>query len=334
MNPKSALITGLLIFSTVAAQAERTRIVPRREAPPAPQPASQPSQESKSTTQPISSRPGGGESQTSSGGGQRNKIVPRADNPQPAPAREYVYTGPVVAPSYAEPAGRRTRIVQGRAVTPPQSHGAIIQNSGVDRAISRGRRTEIVPGREYWHNSGRRKFVHYYDRRYHWYGFYDGPRFYWTTYYGNYWWWHDPHYGRWVYWNNGHWWWPSPAGVTYIYVNNSYEPYGEAAPPVAGQPAPAAAQPAATATGGAWTSPDKKRLVQVVGAQSDAFLYDISGGADQPKFLQLIGRQVEKVRFSGGTDGKPLQILLDQKDGTFTLLTADGEPLNSQKTKP
>jgi hypothetical protein len=37
---------------------------------------------------------------------------------------------------------------------------------------------------------------------------------------------------------------------------------------------------------------------------------------------------VDRVRFSGGTDGRPLKILVDFKNGDFSLFSSEGEPLD------
>src|SRR5262249_4990191 len=79
-------------------------------------------------------------------------------------------------------------------------------------------------------------------------------------------------------------------------------------------------------TGGSWTSKDGSRLVQITGAQSEAYLYDKTSG--QTKYLAYLGKNVERVRFSGGTDNAPLKILVDFKNGEFAFFSAEGEPLD------
>jgi hypothetical protein len=187
--------------------------------------------------------------------------------------------------------------------------------------IERRRRVEIVPNREYWNEVEDRKYVHYYDRRLHWYGFYHGSHLYWTTHYGGHWWWRDPYHDRWLFWHAGHWWWPAPAGVVYVYVNNAYVPYEEAN---VRAPRPPSVTPPPGEAGGSWESPDGRRLVEVYGPKSDAFLYDNT--TDPPTFMKHLASGVEKIRFSGGKNAKPLRILLDKEGNTFTLLDAEGEP--------
>jgi hypothetical protein len=171
------------------------------------------------------------------------------------------------------------------------------------------------------------RYAHYFDDRgVHWYGFYHGPSFYWTRYYGGNWWWFDPSYSRWVFWWDGYWWWNGPGGAYFVYMDNNYYPYedgavtvqkSETVPPPGVKPAPDG--------GKGWDSPDGGRMVRVMGDQSEAFLYDKTGSA--PDFLAYLGRGVEKVRFSGGTPGEPLQILLDFKDGSFAVFDMDGKAL-------
>jgi hypothetical protein len=43
---------------------------------------------------------------------------------------------------------------------------------------------------------------------------------------------------------------------------------------------------------------------------------------------------VVKVRFLGGTDGKPLQILVDRKDGTSSVYSDQGVPVDSPPPSP
>ena len=224
-----------------------------------------------------------------------------------------------------------SRITQTPARLPPAQHNAIVRDQAFMRHLHDHERVEVVPRRYYWHDVGGRRYAHYYDGGIHWYGFYNGPHFYWTRYYADRWWWYDTRFARWVFWWNGYWWWPGPLGVTYVYVDNSYYPYenGEVIvahpdviPPPASAPAPTA--------GSVWYSPDGRRMVQIVGIQSDAFLYDRTGG-DQPSYMKYLGPNVAKVRFSGGKEGKALQILLDYKDGSFAVFDAEG---NSPQSVP
>lgn len=219
-----------------------------------------------------------------------------------------------------------TRIVRRSTVPTPQQHSLIASNPRVVRTIQSDRRVEVVPNHQYWHNVGGVRYVHYLRGGVHWYGFYAGPRFYWTRYYHNHWWWYDPFFDHWAFWWGGYWWWRGPEGVLYVNVNDTYYPYTEAPVRVV---APTASEPLTEDTennGGEFTSRDGTRLVQIHGPQSEAFLYDKSGS--QPQYLAYLGKNVDRVRFSGGTDGKPVRILVDFKNGDFTLFNAEGEPVD------
>ena len=141
------------------------------------------------------------------------------------------------------------------------------------------------------------------------------------------WWWYDPAFARWDYWWDGFWWWwPSP-GVVYVYMNGEYQPYqgpaeGSPPPPPSSQTAhaapstPAASAPVpAAAPGKSWSSPDGKRMVQVIGSREEAFLYDTSGSG--PAYMRYLTDKVVDVQFSGGSKGTSLQIRLKRKDGSY-----------------
>jgi hypothetical protein len=182
---------------------------------------------------------------------------------------------------------------------------------------------ETVPNHYYWHNEGGVRYSHYYDGHSHWYGFYHGPTFYWTRYYGDHWWWFDVGFHRWAFWWDGFWWWPGPGGVAFVYMDNNYYPYesggvtvetAQAQTPPASIPAPG--------QGSATNSPDNRRMVQITGTNAEAFLYDKT--KTPPSYLNFLGDGVTKVRFSGGTGGAPLQILVEFKDNAFALYDENG----------
>jgi hypothetical protein len=226
-------------------------------------------------------------------------------------------------PVYPQRNERGAPITRPAAAAPPAHHADVVKNTGFARGIQKTERSEAVPNRYYWHNERGVRYSHYYDGRNHWYGFYHGPTFYWTRYYGDRWWWYDTRFARWVFWGNGFWWWPGPAGVAYVYMDDNYYPYEGAGVTVEHaetQAAPASVP--APDTGSATSSPDNRRTVQVFGDGAQAFLYDKT--AVPPKFLKYLGQGVSKVRFSGGTGGAALQILVEFKDGTFVLFDADG----------
>ena len=199
----------------------------------------------------------------------------------------------------------------------------IIRNPNLPPNVRSHERVEITPSQYYWHRRDGRRYGHYYSHGVHWYGFYYGPSFYWARYFDDYWWHYDPFYARWLYWHDGYWWWREPGGAIYVYVDDRYYPYDTApgGPPQLGTPAPGEKE-----IGGAWTSPDRRRMVQVAGANADAFLYDTSGPS--PVFIKQLSNHVENVRFSGGADGKPSRILLEYRDNRFAMFTENGDPID------
>jgi hypothetical protein len=195
----------------------------------------------------------------------------------------------------------------------------------------------VVPSHNWSHANGRP--YRYWNYRGHpWYGFYIGPRYYWARWYGNNWWWYDSQFARWAFWYDGYWWWNAPTGITYVYVNNAYTPYDEGVvnvapptavgtPPTDGSVPPSVqnTEPAAINADQTATSPDGRRMVQIVGPSSEAFLYDTSSG--KPVFMKYLAKDVQRARFDGGQNGKPLQILVDYKTNSdFTLFDSEGRP--------
>ncbi len=252
---------------------------------------------------------------------RKNRVsVPRA-----APPRRAVQGQS--RPDYPRNDAAGARIFKPAAAAPPAHHAAVVGNAGFARGRAGLERSERIPNRHYWHNDNGMNYSHYYDGRNHWYGFYHGPTFYWTRYYGNRWWWSDHVRNRWVFYANGFWWWTGPGGAPYVYIDNAYYPYQDSGVTVEHEEAltPPAAVPAAGSAGTSTSSPDGLRMVQVSGTEAQAFLYDKA--ADPPKFVNYLGQNVSKVRFSGGAGGAPLQVLVEYKDNTYALFDADG---NSQ----
>jgi hypothetical protein len=220
--------------------------------------------------------------------------------------------------------GAGAPIVTHAETRPPVQHAEMARNHGFVHGIEDQQRSEMEVGHHYWHTAGGVQYSHYYDGHAHWYGFYHGPTFYWTRYHANRWWWYDTAFARWVYWGDGFWWWPGPAGVAYVYADGNYYPYEQEGSVVTQKPelqTPAAEAPA-PGTGVAKTSPDGRRLVQIGGYDADAYLYDNT--AKPAAFMKFLGKGVQQVRFSGGTSGQPLEILLQFLDGTFALYDGEG----------
>ena len=235
----------------------------------------------------------------------------------------------------------------GRASAVPSARGMRVQgNSAVTRGIGAQQRVESVPNRFYFHNNGGVRYWHSFRGGLHWYGFHHDRDFFWFPFFAGYWWWWDVNATRWAYWWDGYWWYNGPGGAPYIFVGDSYIPYDQyqqqapaasgenvasppSEPPSAPPGAAAANAPSSVpgAEGGAWKSPDGKRMVQVQGADGGAYLFDQS--VSPPSFVKFLGGGAEKALFSGGTGGQPLQILLEYKNGGFAAFDADGKPVPS-----
>jgi len=224
-------------------------------------------------------------------------------------------------------------IKQPRETRPPAQHSEVTRNEEFGRNILREQGAETLRGHFYWHNTGGVRYAHYYDAHgVHWYGFYHGPKFYWCRYSDNFWWWYDAGFSRWVYWWGGYWWWWGPGGIAYVYTDNSYYPYDMTAGGVVvkkPETVSAPKTPPAPEAGQGQISPDKSRLVQIYGANSEAFLYDNTG--PKPVYLAYLGHDVAKVRFS---QGAPAQILVDFKDGDYALYSLDGKSQEAAQAEP
>ncbi len=246
---------------------------------------------------------------------------------QPAPSARVQSGVRPIAPPARDASGRPFR---GRTATSPPAHSAVVTNGAVVRSVQSAQRVEVVPNHFFWHDVHGNHFCHFFDGHAHWFGFYWGPAFYWTQWWGGYWWWYDPSYYRWVYWWNGYWWWPGPGGVPYAYVDNNYYPYQEVTGavivknPQLDQAPPG--MPAEGVPGRSFASPDHRRMVQISGDQGEAYLYDSSRGS--PSYMAYLARGARQARFSGGTEGRPLRILLDFSDGSFALYDEQGRSLD------
>lgn len=223
------------------------------------------------------------------------------------------------ATTFSNPA-ERTRVVRSeRLERSAYQRGAVPSSRGTVRVIPRAG------------SSHRDPYYYRYHRGSPWYGYYRGSNFYWRRWYSNRWWWYDPALSHWAMWWNGFWWAAGPAGVTYVYVNDGYYPYRADLVPVeppasmAGRPPDVDVPLAPAESTQRYKSPDGKRMVQLVG--EEAFLYDTT--SVNPRFIRFLSGNIEKVRFSGGTHGRPLRILLDFKEGNrFELYDANGSRLD------
>ena len=213
----------------------------------------------------------------------------------------------------AAPLDERGRPVALAPTTAAPNHALIENRPAVVRIIQQRERGERQPNRYYWHAEGGVRYCHYYDAwGSHWYGFYAGPRFYWTRRWVNRWWWYEPVSTRWLYWHAGYWWWQDPQapGSLYIYNGGSYVPYAR-------YMSQAAAAPAQV-----YYSPDGTRVAQIVGDDHGAWLYDSSAGGT-PTFLAELSTGVASMQFSSAPVS---QILVNRLDGTWAVFDDDGKP--------
>jgi hypothetical protein len=265
----------------------------------------------------------GGGREGGGGGGSSGAVYHRRKVSVPAPSAPAHGVEGANHVAYPQRDGGGRAISTPAARVPPSHHNEVVRNAAVVHGIEHQRTVENQPNHYYWHTSNGVQYSHYYDGHNHWYGFYHGPTFYWTRYNAGRWWWYDSHVSRWVYWWNGFWWWPGPAGVAYVYVDNNYYPYESEGVTVQNAVVPAAPAAVPEPSAGKNTpSPDGKRSVQVFGDDAQAFLYDTT--VTPPKFLKYLGSGVAQARFSGGTAGAPLQVLVEFKDGTFALFDGEG----------
>lgn len=226
--------------------------------------------------------------------------------------------------------GEGARINQRASTLPPQ-HQNIIKNKSLVEKIQQQKQTETNQNQFYWHSHQNMKYAHYRDSfNNDWYGFYQGPSFYWTRHHAGRWWWYDTRFARWVFWSQGFWWWPSPIGYLYVYTDNNYYPYQDTEGGVTVMQPEIQQPPAEIPTEevhNSFQSPDGRRLVQIAGSNNEAFLYDTTG--DQPAFLKFLGSGVSNVQYSNKTTGNPLQILVNFNDGSYALFDADGNSLQA-----
>jgi hypothetical protein len=150
-----------------------------------------------------------------------------------------------------------------RAAFHAPDHNAIAGLAGFAAGAFAREASETLVGQAYWHTDNNVRYAHMYDGHVHWYGFYNGPRFYWTRYEDDRWWYFDAAAARWLYWHDNHWWWHDPANpnVPYFVVNDNYYPYTEtetgpqSGPTATAPTAPPSAAPSATPVAAAPLAP-------------------------------------------------------------------------------
>lgn len=228
---------------------------------------------------------------------------------------------------------------------------SIAHNSAFSAKMASFNHSDSLNNHYYWHSWGGGNFCHYRDGwGCNWYGWGWGGSFFWTQYYGDNWWWYDPWNARWCYWWGDGWWWQDPWTTTvYVYENGNYVPgdqsnanvdgNGYNQPPSdneAGQPD--GENPSGNVAGSPnneenpnvpqgsveFPSPDKARMVKIVGESGDAFLYDTAKKSFKPLFLES---DVKDVKFSKNAKGA-LQIKLILSDGSHEVFDAQGKQLN------
>jgi len=168
------------------------------------------------------------EGRNSGGRTQQSRVVKmrRVSVPKPSPVAhpEHVVQGRGFQ-SLPKRDEQGRAITMRRAVAPPAHHIDVVRRDAFVHNIQARERAETLRNHYYWHVDNGIRYAHFLDPHgFHWYGFYFGPKFYWTRYFVNRWWWYDAHFLRWTYWYNGYWWWNGPGGVEYAYVQNNYYP--------------------------------------------------------------------------------------------------------------
>lgn len=178
----------------------------------------------------------------------------------------------------------------GRYIPPSRDHITIINNTTIINnmnGVHRGWNTRDH-GYGWYEWNGYRTCHHYDEFGFHWWGFYVGDSYFWTRYHDGRHWWYDPYYNRWVYLHDGRWWWQDPVTPTVVYViiDNNYYRYQDNAgtivtrpdptPPVVAPPAEPNVPSTPAPDQDTMYSLDGTRSVQILGANNDAYLYDLT----------------------------------------------------------
>ncbi len=196
------------------------------------------------------------------------------------------------------------------------------------KSINQWNLSEVKPNHYYWHKDKSFNICHFLDASGNqWYGWYSGGSYFWTRCYGDHWWWYDSDFNRWCFWNDGWWWWQDPyhVGDLYFYNGAQYIPCNSANDQVevttVGLP-----NPVVTANA------DGTRVVKVMGAGQDAFLYDTAVPPDfNPVYL---ASKVQKVEFVDPGDGGAMEIDVTLSDGTLNYFDLQGNPLETTAMQP
>ncbi len=327
-------LLGLLVLSPSRARAQEERRDERRE-------------ERKQKRQPEQRKP---KQERPKAQKQQQKPRPakpgqrfQAKLPPPPPPRRPPAGVPVprrAAPRAPEPIAEKSQLVRDHhepptpppgtaAMTAAPNHAFIERRQPVVQVIQARENGERERGRFYWHYESGLRYCHYFDAwGAHWYGFYAGPRFYWTRRWYNRWWWYDPVWARWAYWHGDYWWWQDPGGVMYVYMDSQYVPYaslplqsyagGPAATiQVTASPPPAASTSAAPVQ--LYYSDDGARMAQIVGDDRGAYLYD-SSVSGTPSYIAQLSTGAASVQFSSGA------ITVSRLDGTSASFDSEGRP--------
>jgi hypothetical protein len=228
-----------------------------------------------------------------------------------------------------------------RVIPPGNSRLEPMMNRGIEDQIRRENQGWNANDRGYyWRDWGGYRMCHHFDGRFNWWGFYLADVYFWSVYYNDNYWWYDPYWHRWCYMHNGSWWWQTPDGVIYIYRDGLYYEYNDTVggvvlnpdttPPVEPPPADPTPAPTPDQQGKTFYSADGSRMVQVVGDDKQAYLYDT---ADPPAFdSKYLDSGVTEVRFKSDEDGTLASIMTLRDDGGFSLFDQDGNPLATVPT--
>jgi len=231
------------------------------------------------------------------------------------------------------PLSRNTRII-----APSGAHLDAIADENFRRGLREtDRRWDLSDRGYHWQPWNKNWACHHYDGRFHWWGFYMGPVYFWTIDWQDNYWWYDPYWHRWCYLYNDAWWWQDPASMqtVYIYQDGTYYQYADAdgevalspdqTPPTDQPPADASPEPPVDPIAKVLYSLDGSRAVQITRDNADAYLYDT---ADPPAFNPVwLGSGVTEVLFNPNDQRPLVQILIKMGDDKFDVVDKNGNSL-------